>query len=113
CFNCHVTKTPLWRRTPDRKHSLCNACGLYLKQYNYMRPLGPRARTHPSPSTAAASTPVDKGNRCVNCACTETSLWRKNERGEAVCNACGLYAKLHGRERPVSMQKKKITRRKR
>ncbi|KAL1918698.1 uncharacterized protein VTP21DRAFT_2720 [Calcarisporiella thermophila] len=39
CFNCHVTKTPLWRRTPDRKHSLCNACGLYFKQYKQHRPL--------------------------------------------------------------------------
>ncbi|KAI8984261.1 hypothetical protein BDF20DRAFT_802983, partial [Mycotypha africana] len=39
CFNCHVTKTPLWRRTPDRAHSLCNACGLYYKQYNTHRPL--------------------------------------------------------------------------
>lgn len=39
CYNCHVTKTPLWRRTPDRAHSLCNACGLYYKQYNTHRPL--------------------------------------------------------------------------
>ena len=39
CFNCHVTTTPLWRRTPDRAHSLCNACGLYYKQYNMHRPL--------------------------------------------------------------------------
>ncbi|KAI9235583.1 MAG: hypothetical protein BYD32DRAFT_370754 [Podila humilis] len=39
CFNCKVTQTPLWRRTPDRKHSLCNACGLYYKQYGAHRPL--------------------------------------------------------------------------
>ncbi|KAG1091492.1 hypothetical protein G6F42_019417 [Rhizopus arrhizus] len=39
CHNCHVTKTPLWRRTPDRAHSLCNACGLYYKQYGTHRPL--------------------------------------------------------------------------
>ncbi|KAF9275544.1 hypothetical protein BGZ68_010711 [Mortierella alpina] len=39
CFNCKVTQTPLWRRTLDRKHSLCNACGLYYKQYNGHRPL--------------------------------------------------------------------------
>ncbi|KAK5814638.1 hypothetical protein F5H01DRAFT_279763, partial [Linnemannia elongata] len=38
CFNCKVTQTPLWRRTLDRKHSLCNACGLYYKQYNGHRP---------------------------------------------------------------------------
>ncbi|CAO3703062.1 hypothetical protein G6F56_013354 [Rhizopus delemar] len=44
CFNCHVTKTPLWRRTPDRVHSLCNACGLYYKQYNMHRPLQVRQK---------------------------------------------------------------------
>lgn len=45
CFNCHVTKTPLWRRTPDRAHSLCNACGLYYKQYNQHRPLHMRQKS--------------------------------------------------------------------
>ncbi|CAO3636499.1 unnamed protein product [Cunninghamella blakesleeana] len=44
CFNCHVTKTPLWRRTPDRAHSLCNACGLYYKQYGTHRPLHVRQK---------------------------------------------------------------------
>jgi hypothetical protein len=39
CSNCHTKETPLWRRTPDKKHSLCNACGLYLKQYKVHRPL--------------------------------------------------------------------------
>ncbi|KAI1317182.1 putative electron transfer flavoprotein subunit [Mortierella claussenii] len=39
CHNCGVTKTPLWRRTQDRKHSLCNACGLYFKQYKTNRPI--------------------------------------------------------------------------
>ncbi|KAI9311938.1 hypothetical protein BX666DRAFT_1991065 [Dichotomocladium elegans] len=39
CYNCKVTRTPLWRRTPDRAHTLCNACGLYFKQYNRHRPV--------------------------------------------------------------------------
>jgi hypothetical protein len=39
CYNCHTDSTPLWRRTPDRLHSLCNACGLYYKQYKTHRPL--------------------------------------------------------------------------
>ncbi|OZJ03768.1 hypothetical protein BZG36_03075 [Bifiguratus adelaidae] len=46
CFNCGVTSTPLWRRTPDRKHPLCNACGLYHKQYGYHRPLKVSPGTH-------------------------------------------------------------------
>ncbi|KAI8382437.1 hypothetical protein BD560DRAFT_386594 [Blakeslea trispora] len=53
CFNCHVTKTPLWRRTPDRAHSLCNACGLYYKQYNTHRPLHIRQK-HQSNQTKHA-----------------------------------------------------------
>ncbi|KAJ3055138.1 hypothetical protein HK097_011375 [Rhizophlyctis rosea] len=45
CFNCGVNKTPLWRRTEDRQHSLCNACGLYYKQYRAHRPLNIRQKT--------------------------------------------------------------------
>ncbi|KAG0330253.1 hypothetical protein BG004_002148 [Podila humilis] len=191
CFNCKVTQTPLWRRTPDRKHSLCNACGLYYKQYGAHRPLHVRhklptvmtdMRTMPyarpssqssrgssptlevpfvfsSPSSAAPDSsassssdsdsdsgvvhhslqsfpdltkmytealmrpPVQKttpplmtakqGIECANCSQTQTPLWRKNEAGEPICNACGLYAKLHNRDRPVTMRKTKITRRRR
>jgi hypothetical protein len=39
CNNCHTTKTPLWRRSLDKKHNLCNACGLYNKQYGEDRPV--------------------------------------------------------------------------
>ncbi|KAJ3022946.1 hypothetical protein HKX48_004857 [Thoreauomyces humboldtii] len=39
CFNCATHHTPLWRRTADKQHSLCNACGLYFKQYQCHRPL--------------------------------------------------------------------------
>ncbi|KAF9281539.1 hypothetical protein BGZ68_006577 [Mortierella alpina] len=191
CFNCKVTQTPLWRRTPDRQHSLCNACGLYYKQYGAHRPLHvrhklptvladvrlntlPYARpssaqphrghspgpTSPSEGTLSFSStsiessssssdsdsdsgrvvaslpdlakmytealirsPVQKttpplmtakqGIECANCSQTQTPLWRKNDAGEPICNACGLYAKLHHRDRPVTMRKSKITRRRR
>ncbi|KAG0329036.1 hypothetical protein BGZ99_003666 [Dissophora globulifera] len=184
CFNCNVTQTPLWRRTPDRKHSLCNACGLYYKQYGAHRPLNvrnklpsvladPRLSAMPygrsvsctrgsSPSSPESSgsssdcesdssrnpdeehrllpdlskmyadallrSPSDsalakkttpplmtakQGIECSNCSQTQTPLWRKNDAGEPICNACGLYAKLHNRARPVTMRKSKITRRRR
>ena len=194
CFNCKVTQTPLWRRTPDRKHSLCNACGLYYKQYGAHRPLHIRhklptvladvragalpyarpvnmasrasspgaleipfvfAPTSVAGDSSASSSdsdsdsssgsrphnlaslpdlakmytdalirpPVQKttpplmtakqGIECANCSQTQTPLWRKNDAGEPICNACGLYAKLHHRDRPVTMRKTKITRRRR
>ncbi|KAF8936968.1 hypothetical protein BGZ47_009238 [Haplosporangium gracile] len=171
CFNCNVTQTPLWRRTPDRRHSLCNACGLYYKQYGAHRPLNvrhklptvladvrmgamPYARPTNSNGVAAESSsssesdsdsgssntvslpaltkmyseallrPAEQkinpplmtakqGIECANCSQTQTPLWRKNDAGEPICNACGLYAKLHKRARPVTMRKSKISRRRR
>ena len=37
CSNCGTTRTPLWRRSPAGE-TICNACGLYLKARNQMRP---------------------------------------------------------------------------
>uniref|UniRef100_A0A1I8JK82 GATA-type domain-containing protein n=1 Tax=Macrostomum lignano TaxID=282301 RepID=A0A1I8JK82_9PLAT len=45
------------------------------------------------------------GTQCANCETTSTTLWRRNTCGEPVCNACGLYFKLHNVNRPVSMKK--------
>ncbi|PWN22968.1 GATA-domain-containing protein, partial [Microstroma glucosiphilum] len=50
---------------------------------------------------------------CTNCGTTTTPLWRRDEDGNNICNACGLYQKLHGIARPVGMRKTVIKRRKR
>ncbi|XP_060518517.1 uncharacterized protein LOC132697215 isoform X4 [Cylas formicarius] len=62
--------------------------------------------------------PSETGNRrngviCANCKTNNTTLWRRNNQGEPVCNACGLYFKLHGVNRPISMKKDGIQTRKR
>ncbi|ORX55986.1 hypothetical protein BCR36DRAFT_395741 [Piromyces finnis] len=41
---------------------------------------------------------------CSNCGTTKTPLWRRNANGESLCNACGLFYKLHGVVRPISMK---------
>uniref|UniRef100_A0A6P4EM07 Box A-binding factor isoform X3 n=1 Tax=Drosophila rhopaloa TaxID=1041015 RepID=A0A6P4EM07_DRORH len=53
------------------------------------------------------------GLSCSNCHTTYTSLWRRNPAGEPVCNACGLYYKLHSVPRPLTMKKDTIQKRKR
>lgn len=53
------------------------------------------------------------GLQCSNCRTVTTTLWRRNNDGEPVCNACGLYFKLHGVSRPLSMKKDSIQTRKR
>lgn len=48
-----------------------------------------------SPCFRKQSTARREGTSCANCKTTQTTLWRRNPNGEPVCNACGLYYKLH------------------
>lgn len=60
------------------------------------------------------NTQSSKDMSCTNCGTTTTTIWRRNVKGEMVCNACGLYFKLHGVNRPHTMRRDTIhTRRRR
>ncbi|KAF7683001.1 Nitrogen regulatory protein NUT1 [Astathelohania contejeani] len=51
-------------------------------------------------------------NCCAHCGTDTTSLWRRLE-GSFVCNACGLYYKMHGVIRPHFLKTDRIKRRRR
>ncbi|KAJ3067697.1 hypothetical protein HK102_007360, partial [Quaeritorhiza haematococci] len=123
CQNCGVTSTPLWRRSADDK-TLCNACGLYYKLHHVHRPKD--MRPHLSRKLGGGSNPdgsdggIGAGTgiiapvvECFNCRTRNTPLWRRDEEGRPLCNACGLYFKLHNEKRPLSMKTDVIRKRQR
>ncbi|CAF0902292.1 unnamed protein product [Adineta steineri] len=57
--------------------------------------------------------PRRSGLQCANCQTQTTTLWRRNTEGDPVCNACGLYYKLHHIARPLNMVKEGIQTRRR
>ncbi|KAI9824434.1 MAG: hypothetical protein M1832_001969 [Thelocarpon impressellum] len=58
-------------------------------------------------TSSPAATTAGQGNSpptCQNCTTSTTPLWRRDEIGSVLCNACGLFLKLHGRPRPISLK---------
>lgn len=102
CVSCGTSSAPLWRRN-TAGHHLCHTCSAQRRTNN--RPLlKPRKRTTVSQR---------EGLQCVNCFTLTTTLWRRSSAGQPVCNACGLYYKLHQVNRPLSMRRDGIQTRKR
>jgi len=62
-----------------------------------------------STTNANSNTPTT----CTNCFTQTTPLWRRNPEGQPLCNACGLFLKLHGVVRPLSLKTDVIKKRNR
>jgi len=43
---------------------------------------------------------IPQKTECANCKVTKTPLWRRSANDEILCNACGLYQKIHNAPRP-------------
>jgi hypothetical protein len=105
CSHCKATSTPLWRRDPATHQQLCNACGLYLQQRNKLRP----QELIDADADEEDDTPYDPFAReCSHCHTRNTSVWRRNTDGSQLCNACGVYRRLRGKDRPLSLRRNRI-----
>lgn len=57
-----------------------------------------------SPDTQRGPGAEGRSATCTNCFTQTTPLWRINPEGQLLCNACGLFFRLHGVVRPPSLK---------
>lgn len=79
-----------------------------LKQQQLQQQSQPPSQPQPqSLAPVLQSGQPKKVLQCTNCQTRTTPLWRKANNGDLLCNACGLFYKLHGVLRPINGDKKR------
>lgn len=112
------------RQKIPRTSSTPNAAGLALQGMHGRPQSSPNTPPESGFSSAAPSRPTSPGGTkqgeqgaapttCTNCFTQTTPLWRRNPEGHPLCNACGLFLKLHGVVRPLSLKTDVIKKRNR
>ncbi|CDH49353.1 hypothetical protein RO3G_15635 [Lichtheimia corymbifera JMRC:FSU:9682] len=84
-----------------------------LKLHNAPRPKHLKPHSGRRIGAVGIDNDQDSLPMCSNCATTTTPLWRRDENGAPLCNACGLYLKLHHAKRPLSLKNNTIRKRQR
>ncbi|KAF2447140.1 hypothetical protein P171DRAFT_356135 [Karstenula rhodostoma CBS 690.94] len=112
------------RQKIPRTSSTPNAAALALQGMHGHSQSSPNTPPESGLSSAAPSRPASPGGTkqgeqgnapttCTNCFTQTTPLWRRNPEGHPLCNACGLFLKLHGVVRPLSLKTDVIKKRNR
>lgn len=111
---------PRTRKVP-RTTSTPNTAGMATGMFSIRTQSSPNSPHESGFSSVATSRPgspkPDENNgaptTCTNCFTQTTPLWRRNPEGNPLCNACGLFLKLHGVVRPLSLKTDVIKKRNR
>lgn len=111
---------PRTRKVP-RTASTPNTAGMATGMFSIRGPTSPTSPNESGFNSVAPSRPGsprpggDNGvpTTCTNCFTQTTPLWRRNPEGHPLCNACGLFLKLHGVVRPLSLKTDVIKKRNR
>jgi GATA-binding protein len=109
------------RQKIPRTSSVPNAPALVQAHMQHRMQSDPNSPPESGFSSAAPSRPESPGpgkdngqpTTCTNCFTQTTPLWRRNPEGHPLCNACGLFLKLHGVVRPLSLKTDVIKKRNR
>jgi hypothetical protein len=110
CANCGTCNTPSWRRCPDGKDLLCNACGLYAKLHHRPRPfkLAEDGSVRVVRSSALYNSVLEQAGRrsqhqqqqssqpaptkpCEQCGSEEATAWRGGRTSQVLCDTCCLF----------------------
>lgn len=112
---------PRTRKIP-RTTSTPNTVGMATGMFSIRTQTSPASPpesgfTSAAPSRPGSPRPGGENNgvptTCTNCFTQTTPLWRRNPEGHPLCNACGLFLKLHGVVRPLSLKTDVIKKRNR
>jgi GATA-binding protein len=111
------------RQKIPRTSSTPNAAGMVHAGMHGRPQSSPNSPPESGFNSAAPSRPQSPGGTkqgeggapttCTNCFTQTTPLWRRNPEGHPLCNACGLFLKLHGVVRPLSLKTDVIKKRNR
>lgn len=107
-------------RTTSTPNTVGMATGMFsIRNTNHPSPSSPPESGFGSAAPSRPGSPRPGGENggvpttCTNCFTQTTPLWRRNPEGHPLCNACGLFLKLHGVVRPLSLKTDVIKKRNR